>query len=120
MKDEISSFASVPFGELLRILRKRQGIRQQTLAAQPGVHRNTIGVWERGECLPESKTMVLELARQLHLDEQETRMLLVPSETGGYRSHRVPERASYFRDRSADYDCNGGVAISTRPGRSIY
>ena len=69
------------FGEVLRALRKRQGIHQQEIAAKLGVHRNTIGKWERGDCLPESRTMVLELARCLHLPGPETRLLLEASLT---------------------------------------
>ncbi|EFH84363.1 XRE family transcriptional regulator [Ktedonobacter racemifer] len=67
------------FGELLKLLRKRQGLSQQRLAARLGVHRNTIGTWERGDFLPDSKGMVLELARHLQLDSQETRQLLEAS-----------------------------------------
>src|SRR5450432_1764356 len=69
------------FGELLKALRKQRQITQHELATRIGVHRNTIGIWERGDFLPESKTIVLELARQLHLDDQETRQLLEASLT---------------------------------------
>nr|BBH86115.1 tetratricopeptide repeat protein [Thermosporothrix sp. COM3] len=64
------------FGNRLKAYRQRSGLTQRQLAAELGVHRNTIGAWERGEYLPETKGMVLELARHLHLNEQEARSLL--------------------------------------------
>ncbi len=69
------------FGELLTTFRKQHRISQNELADKLDVHRNTIGRWERGTGLPESKTVVLELAKQLHLNEQETRQLLEASLT---------------------------------------
>ena len=41
------------FGELLKQFRIRQGMEQQELASQLGVHRNTIVAWEGSENLPE-------------------------------------------------------------------
>ncbi len=69
------------FGELLTALRKQHRVSQNELAAKLDVHRNTIGNWERGTYLPESKTLVLELAKHLHLNGQETRQLLDASLT---------------------------------------
>lgn len=69
------------FGELLKALRKRQRLTQKDLAARIGVHTNTISIWERGNYLPESKTLVLETAYQLGLNEQETRQFLEASLT---------------------------------------
>lgn len=69
------------FGEMLKTLRTRKHLTQQNLAALMGVHRNTISIWERGDYLPESKTLVLEVAHQLGLAEQETRHLLEASLT---------------------------------------
>lgn len=63
------------FGELLHELRKRKRINQQQLADRLGVHRNTIGTWEQGDFLPDSRGIVLKLARLLSLDVQETRHL---------------------------------------------
>lgn len=68
--------ASETFGTLLRQFRKRQHLTQQQLAKALGLHRNTIGRWEEGSFLPESKTLILELARCLHLTELEARRLL--------------------------------------------
>ncbi|GHO57398.1 FxSxx-COOH system tetratricopeptide repeat protein [Ktedonobacter robiniae] len=88
------------FGELLKLLRKRQGLSQQHLAARLGVHRNTIGTWERGDFLPDSKGMVLELARQLQLDIQETRQLLEASLTALSAYWYVPyPRNPFFTGR---------------------
>jgi len=69
------------FGELLRSLRLQKNLNQHQLAAKLGVHRNTISKWERSICLPESKTIVLELARQLRLDSHDTQRLLEASLT---------------------------------------
>lgn len=69
------------FGDVLKSFRQRKQLSQQALANLLGTHRNTISNWERGNFLPKSKTMVLELARLLCLDEQETRQLLEASLT---------------------------------------
>jgi transcriptional regulator with XRE-family HTH domain len=57
------------FGELLKGLRKEKKMSQEDLATKLGVHRNTIGAWERGLYLPECRGLLLELASQLHLKE---------------------------------------------------
>ena len=67
------------FGELLKLFRKRKRISQQQLAGKLGIHRNTISTWERGDFLPESRSMILELARVLTLTEQEAQQLLAAS-----------------------------------------
>ena len=64
------------FGPLLKHFRKRQHLTQQQVAEALGLHRNTIGRWEEGSFLPESKTLVLELARFLQLTASESRQLL--------------------------------------------
>ena len=88
------------FGELLTTLRKQRHISQKDLAEKLDVHRNTIGTWERGNSLPESKTMVLELAKQLHLNEQETRQLLEASLTEVSPYWNVPyQRNPFFTGR---------------------
>ena len=69
------------FGGILTTLRKQHHISQNELATKLDVHRNTIGNWERGTYLPESKTLVMELAKHLHLNAQETRQLLDASLT---------------------------------------
>src|SRR5215469_12595248 len=69
------------FGALLNDFRKRRRLTQQQLAEVLGMHRHAVGRWEQGDFLPASKTIVLELARQLRLDESETRDLLEASLT---------------------------------------
>ncbi|HET8840119.1 MAG TPA: FxSxx-COOH system tetratricopeptide repeat protein, partial [Ktedonobacteraceae bacterium] len=69
------------FGELLKTFRTQKRISQQQLAQTIGVHRNTISAWELGMYLPDTRAMVLELARHLHLAIPETRQLLEASLT---------------------------------------
>jgi transcriptional regulator with XRE-family HTH domain len=73
--------AAFSFGDMLQTLRRRQHLTQQTLAEALGIHRSTLIRWEQGDVLPDSKAMILELARYLHLTEQETRQLLEASLT---------------------------------------
>ena len=46
-------------GTVLKGFRTRSALTQQALAEKLGVRRNTIGSWERGDFLPQSKGMVL-------------------------------------------------------------
>src|SRR5258707_5998581 len=69
------------FGELLKTHRKRKRLTQKQLAQQLGVHANTISSWELGSYLPDTRGLVLELARHLALDEPATRQLLEASLT---------------------------------------
>ncbi len=88
------------FGELLTALRKQHHISQNELAARLDIHRNTIGNWERGTYLPESKTVVLELAKHLRLDEHETRQLLEASLTAASSYWLMPyQRNPFFTGR---------------------
>jgi transcriptional regulator with XRE-family HTH domain len=88
------------FGELLASFRKQHHISQNDLAVRLDVHRNTIGKWERGIGLPESKTIVLEVAKQLHLNEQETRQLLEASLTAVSPYWLMPyQRNPFFTGR---------------------
>lgn len=94
------------FGALLKVFRKRGSLTQQQLATAIDVRRNTIGRWERGEFLPATRGMVLELARHLHLNDSETCGLLEASLTAlsPYWSVLFP-RNPYFTGRvsGADY-----------------
>jgi len=78
------------FGELLKTFRKRKRLTQKQLAQQLGVHANTISSWELGTYLPATRGLVLELARHLALDEQETRQLLEASLTALSPHWQVP------------------------------
>ncbi len=69
------------FGDLLRIFRKRKGLSQQDLAQSLQVHRNTIGAWERGDRLPDTRGVVLEIAQRMELDDADTLQLLEASLT---------------------------------------
>jgi transcriptional regulator with XRE-family HTH domain len=72
---------SVPtsFGDLLKRYRKQQKLTQQQLARKVDLHQNTVGAWERGDYLPATRGMILELARCLHLHEADTHRLLEAS-----------------------------------------
>jgi tetratricopeptide (TPR) repeat protein/DNA-binding XRE family transcriptional regulator len=88
------------FGSLLQTFRNRRQFTQQQLAETIGVTRRTLGRWERGDSLPASKALVLELARCLKLDEQETRPLLEASLTACSPYWLVPlPRNPYFTGR---------------------
>jgi tetratricopeptide (TPR) repeat protein len=69
------------FGELLKTFRKRKRLTQKQLAQHLSVHANTISSWELGTYLPATNGLVLELARLLTLNDQETRQLLEGSLT---------------------------------------
>ena len=95
MKHDLSSF-----GALLKALRKRRHLTQQQLASAVGVHRSAIIRWEQGDFLPQSKAIVLELARHLYLDDQETRALLEASLTELSLQWHVPfQRNPFFTGR---------------------
>jgi tetratricopeptide (TPR) repeat protein len=88
------------FGALLKALRTRRHLTQQCLAETMGVHRSTIGRWERGTLLPATRGIVLELARQLRLDAQETRQFLEASLTATTPFFLVPyPRNPFFTGR---------------------
>jgi tetratricopeptide (TPR) repeat protein len=88
------------FGELLKTSRKRKRLTQKQLAQQLGVHANTISSWELGTYLPATRGLVLELARHLALDEQETRQLLEASLTALSPHWQVPfQRNPFFTGR---------------------
>jgi tetratricopeptide (TPR) repeat protein len=88
------------FGELLKTHRKRKRLTQKQFAQQLGVHANTISSWELGTYLPDTRGLVLELARHLALDEQEARQLLEASLTALSPHWLVPlPRNPFFTGR---------------------
>ncbi len=88
------------FGSIVRAWRKRRHLTQDAVARKLGIHRHTIGNWEQGDYLPESKAMVLELAKHLHLNDQETRQLLEASLTAISPHWLVPfPRNPFFTGR---------------------
>jgi len=90
------------FGTLLKAFRHRQHLTQAHLAQLIGVHRHAIGRWERGDVLPATKGLVLELAKHLRLDDQETRHFLEASLTALAPPWLVPlPRNPFFTGREA-------------------
>ncbi len=88
------------FGVQIKTFRKRHHLTQQRLAEAIGVHRSTLINWEQGSFLPTSKTMVLELARHLSLDKQETWQFLEASLTALTPYWMVPlPRNPFFTGR---------------------
>ncbi|GHO80047.1 hypothetical protein KSD_78180 [Ktedonobacter sp. SOSP1-85] len=98
--EETGSITS--FSDVLKTLRKQKKITQRQLAERLGVHYNTISMWERGNCLPESKGIVLTLARQLGLNEDQTHQLLEASLTALTPYWNVPyQRNPFFTGRES-------------------
>ena len=96
---ELQTFPA-SFGELLKTHRKRKRLTQKQLAQRLSVHANTISSWELGTYMPATRGIVLELARHLALDEQETRQLLEASLTALSPHWQVPfQRNPFFTGR---------------------
>jgi len=95
-KETMINHGSGSFGALLKTLRTRANFTQQRLAEAVGMHRHAISRWEQGEVLPASKAIVLELARHLHLDDQEARHLLEASLTAPAPLWAVPFPRNLF------------------------
>jgi transcriptional regulator with XRE-family HTH domain len=93
------------FSELLKTLRLRAHMSQRGLAEKMGVHRNTIWSWEQGNYLPDSKSMVLELARVLRLDESEARQLLEASLTAFSPYWSADSRKNRTDNQASGADC---------------
>ncbi len=93
---------ALSFGDLLQKLRTRKKVNQKVLAEKLGVHRNTVGAWERGDCLPDTRVVILELAKQLRLDTHETRALLEASLIGLSSYWYIPfQRNPFFTGRAS-------------------
>ena len=48
---------SAAFGQIIRDLRNRKGLSQEDLADRSGIHRNAVGLIERGERIPSVETL---------------------------------------------------------------
>lgn len=64
------STAAERFGWNLRIARRRAGLRQQDLADRVGNHQSGISLWERGQVLPRTSSIV-RLADALEIEPSE-------------------------------------------------
>jgi transcriptional regulator with XRE-family HTH domain len=88
------------FGEILRAYRKRKRMTQKQLAQVLETHTNTISSWELGTYLPQTRGLVLELARHLGLNDRETRQLLEASLTALSSYWHLPSpRNPFFTGR---------------------
>lgn len=88
------------FGETLRAYRKRRRMTQKQLAQLLDTHANTVSSWELGTYLPQTRGLVLEMARHLGLDDQETRQLLEASLTALSSYWHLPSpRNPFFTGR---------------------
>lgn len=88
------------FGELLKAYRKRKQLTQRHLATRLGIHYNTIYRWEQGDFLPDTRGIMLEMAKQLGLNGVETRYLLEASLTALSPHWSVPyQRNPFFTGR---------------------
>lgn len=67
---------SMFFSEMLRMFRMRRKLTQKQLAAQIGVSRATISLWERGYYVPEALGLIHELIKVLVLTDEEKRLLV--------------------------------------------
>ncbi|HET8840189.1 MAG TPA: helix-turn-helix transcriptional regulator, partial [Ktedonobacteraceae bacterium] len=93
---------AISFGELLKTYRKRQGLTQQQLARKLDTHKNTIGAWERGDYLPVTRGMILELSQCLQLSDTEEHSLLEASLFTVTSRWSVPfQRNTLFTGRQA-------------------
>ncbi len=94
------------FGEALATFRTQAGLSQQKLADQLGKNRRAVAAWEGGEYLPKTKGDILELARILTLNDEETTTLLFAAGMDPSLSFwNVPyQRNPYFTGRDELFD----------------
>lgn len=84
------------FSEILKMSRKRQGLTQQQLARKLDIHQNTLGAWERGDYLPATRGMILELGRCLRLNKAEVYQLLEASLLAATPRWNIPYQHNPF------------------------
>lgn len=65
--DELAMANAADIGTMIRQARKRRGWKQDYLATLMNVGRSAVGQWERGETVPQTRTLVA-LARLLDFD----------------------------------------------------
>src|SRR5215471_9672114 len=97
-------FAKSSFGDILRRFRLRRKLTQEELARRVEVSRRSIISWEGGDGYPETQGVILALAKELDLDEEEKRLFF----EARYGSpvllplHNLPfEKNPYFTGREA-------------------
>src|SRR5947209_15456896 len=100
----MDSSSEYMFSELLKQFRVRGHISQQELAEKLHVHRNTISAWERGDSLPKTRPLVLEVAKVLRLKQPDRDALLQASFWKRPKSSfwNVPYRRNPFFTGRAD------------------
>ena len=65
------------FGDLLRRYRTRANLTQQQLSEMLAISRRTLVGWEAYEFIPKSKDLLLRLANELHLSNEERETLFL-------------------------------------------
>jgi DNA-binding XRE family transcriptional regulator len=100
----------------------RPKVSQQKLADALHVNRQTVVAWERGDNPPKDRTRVLEIAKYLHLNDEETNELLQAALLDPLPIWNVPfHRNLFFTGRSGILQqlhstlLPGAVAASTHP-----
>ena len=83
------------FGENLRAERKRRNLAQEGLAEVANLHRNEMGVLERGRCAPNLLTLLI-LADALEIPLEG---LTEGTRTDGARTEEAPGRSPRWRRR---------------------
>ena len=89
----MSDSGTYPFGDELRQFRVRSGTSQQELAKRVGVHRNTVGGWERGDYLP-AHADVLKLIDILRLEGEDKNEFL--RSRYGFLPVESPQASSFW------------------------
>tara|TARA_R100001443_G_scaffold29830_3_gene43115 strand:- start:4600 stop:4857 length:258 start_codon:yes stop_codon:yes gene_type:complete len=73
---------TVGFGEMLRVLRKREQLTQEKLAARLGVTNASVSLYESGRRLP-GRSTIAKLPKALNLTSNEFILMLDVAEQAG-------------------------------------